>query len=89
MGELNGGPTRPVGLLIMLILDHDPCDDRCDLLLCLLWRHVLRLFQAGKHGVRLDNTLLFTTIKLLINILRNVQSNFFNQKKTQKVFIFI
>jgi len=88
MGELSGAPTRHVGMM-MLISDHDPSCDCPHLLLCLLWRHVLRLFQAGKHGVRLDNTLLFTTIKLLINILRNVQSNFFNQKKTQKVFIFI
>ena len=60
MGELNGAATRRVRLVI--ILDHDPCDDRSDLLLCLLWRHVLCLLQASQHGVRLDLvTILYST----------------------------
>ena len=75
----------------MLILDHDPCGDRSDLLLRLLWGHVLCLLQASHPRVRLDLvTILYntTTYVLLIIILRNVllTSNYF-QIKTQKVFI--
>ena len=62
MGEYHGAATRRVGLVIMLILDHDPCDDRSDLLLRLLWRDVLCLLQASQHGVRLDLvTILYST----------------------------